>query len=70
MTASARDQENGLEHHLGAEAELHARLALAYQRCGRGLVELAETSLREAEKLRSATPRAEELVAAAQRQAG
>jgi hypothetical protein len=53
-----------------AWAELHARLALAHQLRGQGLDELAETSLREAEKLRSAALRAEELFVAAERQAG
>jgi hypothetical protein len=53
-----------------AWAELHARLALAHQLRGQGLDELAETSLREAEKLHSVALRAEELVAASESQAG
>jgi hypothetical protein len=53
-----------------AWAELHARLALAHQLRARGLVELAETSLREAEKLRAAALQAEQLVLATEPQAG
>lgn len=68
----ARGQGPAAEfHHSRAEsheawAELHARLALAHQLRGQGLVELAETSLREAEKLRGAALEAERQVAAAQ----
>jgi hypothetical protein len=53
-----------------AWAELHARLALAHQLRARGLGELADTSLHEAEKLRSVAREAEQLALAAEPQAG
>jgi hypothetical protein len=53
-----------------AWAELHERLGLAHQLRGQGLVELAETSAREAEELRNLALRAEERVVQAERQAG
>jgi hypothetical protein len=45
-----------------AWAELHARLALAHQLRARGLIDLADTSLQEAEKLRGAALQAEQLL--------
>ncbi|HEX3617869.1 MAG TPA: hypothetical protein VHU61_15115 [Solirubrobacteraceae bacterium] len=69
------DSSAGALHRARAEsheawAELHARLALAHQLRARGLGELAETSLHEAETLRSAARQAEQRLPAAGRQAG
>lgn len=69
------DGPAGVTHRARAErheawAELHARLALAHQLRGQGLVELSVTSLAEAEKLRAEAVRADERLAAAEYQAG